>query len=115
MYNRLSALPDQAPLLQNARLVAALTVGTEIIRLSGLLHRVGPDLSLEGALRALVRGNSMTAIECLAGVERAIAAPTTAAAAVSVKLRARASIRIISDTLTQHADYFDGSALHEIS
>ena len=114
MYNRLSALPDQAPLLQNARLVAALTVGTEIIRLSGLLYRIGPDLSFEGALCALARGNSIAAIECLAGVERTIAAPTTAGAAVSARLRARASIRVISDALTQHADYFDGSALHEI-
>jgi uncharacterized membrane protein YccC len=111
VYNRLSALPDQAPLLQDARLVAALTVGTEIIRLSSLMHRLDPGLSLQGVLGALVRGNSIAVIECLAGVDRTIAAATMASTGASTRLRARASIRIIADTLTQHADYFDGSAL----
>ena len=114
MYNRLSALPDQAPLLQNARLVAALTVGTEAIRLSSLLRRLDSSLSLEQALRALVRGNSNAVIEHLAGVDHAVAASTTGDAGVFARLRARASIRVISDALRQHADYFDGSALHEI-
>ena len=114
IYDRLSALPDQAPLLQNARLVAALTVGTEIIRLSSLLIRLDPGLSFEGALHGLVSGNITAAIEGLSDVDRAIAAPTTAGTAASARRRARASIRVISDTLMQHADYFDGSALHEI-
>jgi hypothetical protein len=111
VYSRLSALPDQAPLLQNARLVAALTVGTEIIRLSSLMHRLDPGLSLQGVLGALVRGNSIAVIECLAAVDRTISAPTMASTGASIRLRARASIRIISDTLIQHTDYFDGSAL----
>ena len=109
MYNRLSSLPDQVSLLQNARLDAGFAVGTEIIRLSSLLHRLGIGLSLEGVLRALVRGNSIGAIDCLAGVDRAVGEPTTTGADASAKLRARASVRIISDALTEHADYFDGS------
>jgi uncharacterized membrane protein YccC len=111
IYNRLSALPDQAPLLQNARLVTALTVGTEVIRLSRLLRRVDDRLSLEGGLRTLARGNIMSTVKHLAEVDRAIAASTTASPVASVGFRARASIRIISEGLTQHADYFDGRAL----
>jgi len=111
VYDRLSALPDQAPPLQYARMIAALTVGTEIIRLSSLMRRLDPGLSLQGVLGPLVKGNSIAVIECLAGVDLTIAAPTMASTGASTRLRARASIRIISDALTQHADYFDGSAL----
>ena len=111
IYSRISALPDQAPLLQNARLVTALTVGTEVIRLSRLLRRIDDRLNLEGGLRTLARGNSMSTAKYLAEVDRAIAASTTSGAVASVGLRARASIRIIAEGLTQHADYFDGRAL----
>jgi hypothetical protein len=110
MYNRLSSLPIETPLLQSSRLVAALTVGTELIHLSNFLHRLDPGLSLEGVLYALERGNSMAAIKCLAGIDGAVHAPTTASPAASARLRARASIRVILGALNQHTDYFDGSA-----
>ena len=114
IYNRLSELPDQAPLLQSARLFAALTVGTEIIRLSSFLHRLDVGISHEGVLRALAKGNSVRAIECLAVVDRAITQAAVSTAAPG-RIRARASIRIISDTLADHPDYFDGRAhLHEV-
>jgi uncharacterized membrane protein YccC len=110
MYNRLSSLPIETPLLQSSRLVAALTVGTELIHLSNFLHRLDPGLSLEGVLYALERGNSIAAIKCLAGIDGAVRAPTTASPAASARLRARASIRVILGALNQHTDYFDGSA-----
>jgi uncharacterized membrane protein YccC len=110
IYNRLSALPDGTDPLQNARLITALTVGTEIIRLCRLLPRLDRALSLAGVLSAVAAGESALAIESLAEVERAIAASTATGASAAVGLRARASIRAISDALTQHADYFDGRA-----
>ena len=46
MYGRLAVLPDQAEPLQRAQLVAALSVGTEIIHLRRILPRLGLDAEL---------------------------------------------------------------------
>src|SRR5262249_24314475 len=110
IYHRLSALPDGTDPVQNARLITALTVGSEIIRLCRLLPRFDRGLSLAAVLHAVAAGDSTLPIESVADVDRAIAASTANGTSVAVGLRARASIRAISDGLTQHADYFDGRA-----
>src|SRR5207237_7552180 len=48
MYGRLSALPDQAQPLQRAEMLAALSVGTEIIQ----LRRIGRRMDLGSGLEA---------------------------------------------------------------
>jgi hypothetical protein len=57
MYGRLAAVPDGAEPLQRARLVAALSVGTEIIYLRRMAPRLGVG-KLDAALAAFAQGNS---------------------------------------------------------
>jgi uncharacterized membrane protein YccC len=58
IFSRLSALPEQAEPLQRAQLLAALSVGTEIIRLRRVARRFELHAELDAALAALARGNS---------------------------------------------------------
>jgi uncharacterized membrane protein YccC len=108
MYGRLSALPEQAEPLQRSQLVAALSVGSEIIRLRGIAPRLGlGGADLDAALAALARGNSAIATARLARLDHLLAAGPGAAPETQIALRARSSILAISEALTQHASYFD--------
>jgi uncharacterized membrane protein YccC len=101
MSGRLSALPDQAEPLQRSQLLAALSVGTEIVRLRRIVRRTDLGSELDPALEALRRGNIALAASRFNGLDDALAARPGAAA-----LRARCSILAMSEALTQHAGYF---------
>jgi uncharacterized membrane protein YccC len=101
VYSRLSVLPDAAEPLQRSQLLAALSVGTEIIRLRRICRRFDLGSHLDAALEAMARGDSATTIARLARLDEALAARPGAAA-----LRARSSILAMSEALTQHAAYF---------
>ncbi|HEX3522775.1 MAG TPA: FUSC family protein [Stellaceae bacterium] len=102
MYGRLSALPDQAQPLQRAEMLAALSVGTEIIQLRRIGRRMDLGSELDAALEALRRGDITLATVCLDRLNDALAARQGAAA-----LRARGSILAMTEVLTQHAAYFE--------
>ncbi len=73
LYGRLEALPDQAEPLQRARLLAALSVGDDIIQLrmiSALLD-LGPEL--DAALGAVAQGDGAVATKWLARLDRRLA------------------------------------------
>jgi uncharacterized membrane protein YccC len=106
IYGRLTALPDEAEPLQRSQLVAALSVGTEMIQLRRIVPGLGLSPNLTGALAAVARGDSATATARLADLDTELAARAGPAA-----LRARASNLAMSEALTQHAAYFDAGAL----
>jgi uncharacterized membrane protein YccC len=106
-YSRLSALPEQAEPLQRGQLIAALSVGTEIVRLRHIARRFNFHIELDAALAALARGDSAVAAEDLARLDRMLAAPPSTRPGVWVRLRARGSILAMSEALEQHAAYFD--------
>ena len=108
IYARLSAMPDAATPLQRALLMAALSVGSEIIQLRHIAHRLGLGADLDPALVAVAQGNSGSAIAHLANLDAAVAARCGAGPLTQTVLRARGSILLLSETLTQHADYFNG-------
>jgi uncharacterized membrane protein YccC len=110
IYSRLSALPEQAEPLQRAQLLAALSVGTEIIRLRGIARRFDLQVELDAALAAVARGDSSVATERLARLDRTLAALPSTWPGARVRLRARASILAMSEALAQHAAYFDSGA-----
>jgi uncharacterized membrane protein YccC len=110
VYGRLSALPDEAEPLQRAQLLAALSVGVEIIQLRLILRRFGLSSSLDATIDAVVRGNSAAATACLARLDHILSSLPGAETARSATLRARGSILAISEALTQHAPYFDAGA-----
>ena len=110
MYSRLAALPEETEPLQRAQLLAALSVGTEIIRLRRIARRFDLKVELDAALDALARGDSSVAIERLTQVNLRLAALPITRPGTRVRLRARGSILAMSEAIAQHAAYFDGGA-----
>jgi uncharacterized membrane protein YccC len=110
IYGRLAALPDAAEPLQRSQLLAALSVGTEIIQLRHIATRLGLGLDLDVALEALARGNSAIATTQLARLDDRLASLPGAGAEASLALQARGSILAISEALIEHASYFDTEA-----
>jgi uncharacterized membrane protein YccC len=106
LYGRLAALPNEAAPLQRARLLAALSVGTEIIRLRTMARRLEPAAELDAALEAFARENSAGAAALLRLLDRRLAAGLQTAAV----LRTRGRILMIAEALSQHASYFDAGA-----
>jgi uncharacterized membrane protein YccC len=106
IYGRLSAMPEQAEPLQRAQLLAALSVGTETIRLRRIARRFDQEVELDAALDAVARGDSTVAIERLERLDRILAAVPGTKPGGRVRLRARGSILAISEALAQHTSYF---------
>jgi uncharacterized membrane protein YccC len=106
-YGRLSALPEQAEPLQRAQLLAALSVGTEIIRLRRIARRFEPHAELDAALDAVAKGDSSVAAKRLARYNERLASLPSTRPGARVRLRTRGSILAMSEVLAQHAAYFD--------
>ena len=58
MYSRLAALPDQAEPLERAQLVAALSVGCEILQVRRMASSLPVAAELDAVLAALAEGNT---------------------------------------------------------
>jgi uncharacterized membrane protein YccC len=107
---RLQALPDKAEPLQFAQMMMALSAGAEIIRLRSLVCRFGFGTDLNPALCAIAQGRNQAAIAQLAWADRVLAATDSAGIDPEVKLRARASVCLLSETLSRHSAYFGAEA-----
>jgi hypothetical protein len=103
-------VPDEADPLQRARLLAALSVGTEIIHLSNIAPRFGEAAELDAALAAFAQANSAIAIARLRQLDRRLASGPHAGPEAAIALRTRSRILVISDALDEHASYFDAGA-----
>jgi uncharacterized membrane protein YccC len=110
IYGRLAALPDQAEPLQRARLVAALSVGTEIIQLRHMAPGLGVAAELDTTLEAFARGNSTIAVARLRELDRRLARDAHAEPEAAIVLRMRARIRVMSEALSGHGSYFGTGA-----
>jgi uncharacterized membrane protein YccC len=110
IYSRLEVLPDQAEPLQRAQLVAALSVGSETIRLRRIVGQHLAKEDLDAGLAALAQGNTEEASRRLAVVDRDLASASGEGLAAPEVLRARASILAISDAFSEHASYFGAGA-----
>jgi len=111
MLGRLAALPDQAEPVQRARLLAALSVGSEIIELRHAAPDLGMAAELDAALAALAQGHSAIAIARLRQLDRSQADDTDADPETATALRARSRILVISEALAEHASYFEAGAI----
>lgn len=105
ILSRLVAMPIAATPIERARLVAALSVGHEIVQLRQIASRLGLDHDLATALAALPRNDSAGAVACLELLDLALGER----AATQTVLRARGGILVLSETLTEHAAYFDAA------
>jgi hypothetical protein len=104
---RLVVMPDAAEPLQLSQLMAALAVGTEIMRLRPIAFSLGLGSDLDVALEALARGNSAIATTRLARLDDRLATFPGDGSEASLVLRGRGSILAIAEALSQHAFYFD--------
>jgi uncharacterized membrane protein YccC len=112
---RLSQLPEQADPLQRSQLLAALTVGTEIIRLSHVAERFSVTSDLDAALAAVARGDCGSVTEHFAAFDRALAAVPATMPGERIRARARGRILAVSEALTQHSAYFSENPSRESS
>jgi hypothetical protein len=111
MIGRLAAVPDQAESLQRARLLAALSVGTEIINLRPMALRLGAAAEFDAALAAFAQGNSATAIAWLHQLDHRLGSDPAQGVQADAVLRARSRILVMSEALSEHASYFDTGAI----
>jgi uncharacterized membrane protein YccC len=107
VYLRLSVLPEQAEPLHRAQLLAALAVGTEIIRLRRIASRIQLGAVLDAAFETLAEGQSALAAEHFVQVYDTLATNSDTGFRTPIILRTQASVRAISEALVQHAAYFD--------
>jgi uncharacterized membrane protein YccC len=107
VYGRLAALPDQAEPLQRSRLLAALSVGTEIIHLRHIVPRLGAAADLDAALQDIARGSSAFAVARLRQLDRRLASGPDTGLESAIGVRARSRILIMTEALSHHASYFD--------
>ena len=107
---RLLVLPDAAEPLQRAQLVAALSMGNEIVRLRRIAGRLGLASLVADALDAFAQGKSALTIQRLATLDNALASRRNGPRGASGAMRARGCILVVLDGLTQHAEYFDAGA-----
>jgi uncharacterized membrane protein YccC len=110
LYGRLAALPDAAEPLQRSQLLAASSVGTEIIQLRHIATRLGLGSDLDAALEGLAQGNSAMATIRLARLDHRLASLPGVGSGAPLALQARGSILAISEALIEHASYFDAGA-----
>jgi uncharacterized membrane protein YccC len=116
VHSRFLALPDATAPRQRSQLAAMVLVGSETIRLRRIVGRfdLGFDASLDSALRALARGESLIAIKRLSDVDRMLAALPESWSGARARLRARGSILAISEVLVRYASYFDSRGRDEL-
>lgn len=110
MFGRLAALPDQAEPLQRARLLAALSVGAEIITLREIAPRLGAAAEVAAASRLVALSNSEAAIAKLRRLDRRLASGSDPRWDTTLALRARGRILVIVEALAEHRSYFDAGA-----
>ena len=92
MYGRIAALPDEAQPLQRSQLLAALSVGTEIIQLRRIARRLDLGSELDVALAAVAAGNSAVTTTRLAVLDRVLASLPGAGTGAQAALRARGGV-----------------------
>ena len=110
IYSRLTALPDQATPLQRAQLLAALSVGTEIIGLRQMATHPGTTAELDAALNDIALGHSTKAIAKLRQFDDRLASTRETGTEATRALRRRGRVLIISEAIAEHGHYFDTGA-----
>jgi len=104
MYARIGAVPDTAPPVARAELIAALYVGDAVLRLRTMEERFGDIAEIDAALAAIAAGRGRAARHYLAAADAVVA--THATAHPDVTMRARAAMLALSEALARHADFF---------
>jgi uncharacterized membrane protein YccC len=112
MYGRIAALPDEAEPSQRGQLLAALSVGTEIIRLRGMIPPLRTAATLfDAAIAAFANGSIALAIAQLREFDSRLAASSDVESDSGMILRARGQVMIIAEALSNNTAYFSGESI----
>jgi uncharacterized membrane protein YccC len=114
VYARLAAIPDGADPLQRAQLLAAFSVGRDVLRLHNVARALPLAPELDAALAAIVHGNSAIAASWLARLDHRLASRPGPEAEAPNSLRARTSILAVSEALAEHSVFFDDGASYAV-
>jgi uncharacterized membrane protein YccC len=106
-YSRLIALPDQAAPLQRARLLAALSVGSEISHFRRMALETAPEI--KAALAAFAEGGSTVALAHLHRLDERLSMILEGTPQFASALATRSRILLLCEALSKHADYFDAA------
>jgi uncharacterized membrane protein YccC len=107
IHSRLVALPDAAQPLQRAQLIAAVSVGSEIIHLHHVMPSLGLGPELDAALEALAQGSTAAAIAAFNRLDHGLASLADRHSQTSATLAERGRILLICDALARYRAYFD--------
>jgi uncharacterized membrane protein YccC len=104
---RFLAMPEQAEPVERAMLVAAMAVGTHIVRIRRVAPRFVPAPAVEAALQALAEGRSAEAAERLKDIDRQLAALPRTRPGGRAALGLRAGLMVICGQLAWYPSYYD--------
>jgi uncharacterized membrane protein YccC len=108
---RLAVMPDEATPEQRAQLMAALSVGSEIMQLRRFSRGLDIDAGLDAALTSLAKGESALATMQLIRLDAALATRDETEPTTQSILHARGCILALSEVLPRYASYFDAGAV----
>jgi uncharacterized membrane protein YccC len=107
IYTRLTALPEEAEPIQRSYLVAALSVGLQVIRLQRLSRRGRIGIEISALLASLAAGDLPKLRLALDAFSREIASVPDSQPGAHRRLRARASLRGIGEAVDRRSEYFE--------
>ena len=96
--------------MQRSQLLAALSVGAEIIGLRQMATYLGTTAELDATLDNIVLGHSTEAIAKLRQFDDRLASTRETGTAATMALRGRGRLLIISEAIAEHGRYFDAGA-----
>jgi uncharacterized membrane protein YccC len=106
LNDRLACLPPAAPPLAGARIVTALLVGAQMLRLRRAAERFGATADLAAAAEPFAAGDLAAADHAFRALDARLAAVPPDRPGGFIRLRARAALREIVEAMAAHPDYF---------
>jgi uncharacterized membrane protein YccC len=110
LNDRLACLPPAAPPLAGARIVTALLIGAQMLRLRRAAERFGATADLAAAAEPFAAGDLAAADHAFRALDARLAAVPPDRPGGFTRLRARAALREIVEAMAAHPDYFGASA-----
>ena len=109
IYARLIAMPEAAEPVQRSFLVATLSVGIQVIRLSHLARHGQISARLAGMRESLAHGDLATLRRALDNLGDDLAAIPDSVPGARGRLRARSALLAIEDAVNRHSGFFEGN------
>jgi uncharacterized membrane protein YccC len=107
IYRRLTALPEEAEPIQRSYLVAALSVGLQVIRLQRLSRRGRIGIEISALLASLAVGDLPKLRLARDAVSREIASFPDSQPGAHGRLRARSALLAIGEAVDRLSEYFE--------